>query len=286
MPDAPLINDQKADFSSIYDRPDPREYFSTLSALDYQIPQRALPVFDAVLNALPGRARGSTVVDVCCSYGINAALLRHGVNMADLYAHYTSPVVLAASPGELLAADRKFFAQRRRRSDVVVAGLDAAQPAIDYAVGAGLLAEGWAENLETTDPSPDLARGIGEADLIISTGGVGYIGGPTFDRLLSAVDDPQHLWLAIFVLRVFDYSKIADVLAGYGLVTEKLPGVTFPQRRFASRDEQQAAIHDVKGRGLDPEGKEADGWFHADCFLSRPAAAAAQVPITSLLGSR
>ena len=40
----------KADFSHIYDRPDPRDYIRTLAELDYQIPQRARPVIDRLLR--------------------------------------------------------------------------------------------------------------------------------------------------------------------------------------------------------------------------------------------
>lgn len=278
-----LTAEQKADFSNIYDRPDPRAYFGALGPLDYQIPQQARPVFDAVLDALPPKERPGTVVDVCCSYGINAALLCHDIDLTDLNARYTGPGASAVSSGELLEADLQYFSALPRRAEVDVVGLDAAQPAIDYAVGAGLLADGWAENLEAGDPSPDLADGISDADLIISTGGVGYVGRPTFEKLLATIEDPQDLWLAIFVLRVFDYDDIEDLLAQYGLVTEQVPGMTFPQRRFADPDEQDAAIYDVQARGLDPSGKEADGWFHANCYISRPAAAGADLPITTLL---
>jgi hypothetical protein len=289
MHEISLIEDQKADFNDIYVQPDPRAYFSTLSRLDYQIPQQARPVFDTVLDAMPGNTapggggpRDTTVVDLCCSYGVNAALLRHDLDLTDLNRHYTELESVTLSPGELLDADRQYFAEPARHPGVDVIGLDAAQPAIDYAVGAGLLADGWAENLERDDPSQQLVEGVSDAGVIISTGGVGYVGRPTFERLLSAIDDPQQLWLAIFVLRVFDYDDISDLLGDYGLVTEQVPDRTYPQRRFADAGEQTAAIHDVQRRGLDPDGKESAGWFHANCFLSRPAAAAAQTPVAEL----
>jgi hypothetical protein len=112
---------------------------------------------------------------------------------------------------------------------------------------------------------------------------VGYIGARTFERLVRAVDRPEDLWLVVFVLRVFDYADIATTLAGFGLVTEQVPGTTFLQRRFADADEHRAATLDVTRRGLDPAGREADGWYHADCFVTRPAAAAAATPLAELL---
>ena len=280
LDDNALIGERKADFTRIYNQPDPRAYFNTLSGLDYQITQQALPVIEAVLAA---SGRPTTILDVCCSYGINAALVRHRVDLAEISARCADPGLLALPPDELIDIDRAFYSDRIRRPDITMLGLDVAECAIDYAVRAGLLARGWAEDLETSDPSPGLAAGIEDVNMIISTGGVGYVGHRTFDRLLRAVRDPHDLWLAAFVLRVFPYDDIAASLAGYGLITERVPGVTFRQRRFADRDEYEAANHDVELRGLDPTGKEAAGWYHADCFLTRPAAAAAEMPVSELL---
>ncbi|MGH3930947.1 MAG: class I SAM-dependent methyltransferase [Pseudonocardiaceae bacterium] len=284
MPDGvPLIGARKADFTAIYNQPDPRAYFRTLNSLDYQVPQQALPVVEAVLAASARSGRPRTVLDVCCSYGINAALLRCQVDLDEISARYTDPALAALAPGDLIEADAVFYADRLRRPDRTVLGLDVSAPAIEYAVRSGLLAQGWAENLETSDPSPALAAGVRDVGMIISTGGVGYVRHRTFDRLLQVVRDPHDLWLAIFVLRVFAYDEIADTFARYGLVTEQVPGLTFRQRRFADRAEYEAANHDVVLRDLDPTGKEADGWYHADCYLTRPAAAAAQTPLTELL---
>src|SRR3546814_7778219 len=69
------INRSKADFSAIYVQPDPRAYFRTLGALGYVIPHLARPVFDQLIEARQ-RAKGGgpiTVLDLGCSYGVNAA---------------------------------------------------------------------------------------------------------------------------------------------------------------------------------------------------------------------
>jgi SAM-dependent methyltransferase len=260
--------ENKSDFSTIYGRPDPRAYFRALAPLRYQVPQHALPVIEAVLAASGAR----TVLDVCCSYGINGALLRHDVDLDEIGARATDTDP-AVAPADLITSDRAFYASRVRRPDLAVVGLDASAPAIDYAVRTGLLADGWAEDLESADPSPALAEGLRDVGLVVCTGGVGYIGHRTFERVAAAVGKPRELWLAVFVLRVFGYDEIAAALARHGLVTERLPGVTFPQRRFADRDEAEAALHDVTARGLDPAGKEAEGWYHADCYLTRPTSA-------------
>ena len=279
MADAPLTETSKADFTDIYLQPDPRRYYKTLSRLDYQVPERALPAFRAVLEASRRDGRMRTVLDVCCSYGINSALL-FGPDRMPGAAWYTSRVAARLSPEELAEADRRRSAGRH--GGLTILGLDASAPAIGYARRAGLLTRGWSEDLEANDPSPELAAGIADVGLIISTGGVGYVTRRTFEKLLTSIRDPRDLWLAIFVLRVFDYTPIADLLSDYGLVTENA-GVSFRQRRFADDAEREAAIADVRRRGLDPAGKEASGWFHADCFLTRPAAEAARVPVAELL---
>lgn len=256
--------ERKADFSDIYARPDPRAYVATLERFEYQIPQRATPIFREVIGA----ARPGRILDVCCSYGINSALLKSTADPGDVLTRYTDPALAHLSPAELAELDRG-----RYESDLDIVGLDISEPAIGYGRSSGLLDDGWAEDLESTDPSPELTKGVADTDLVISTGGIGYVGVATVERLLNAINRPGDLWLAIFVLRVFDYSEISELLAGRGLVTERLPA-TFPQRRFADSGEQEAAVNDVRALGLDPTGKESAGWYHAHCYITRPAGTA------------
>jgi SAM-dependent methyltransferase len=274
-----LTAGQKADFSSIYTRPDPREYFRVLNTLDYQIPQQALPIFRAVLDASRHQHGYRTVLDLCCSYGINSALLFSGGDPVPVAARYADPGLAALTTPELAEADRRRYAGGGR--DLRVIGLDQSAAAISYATRAGLLTAGWPENLERSAPSPALVAGLADVGLIICTGGVGYVGHRTFGRLLAALPAPESLWLAVFVLRVFDYAPIAALLSAYGLATEKIPG-TFRQRRFANAAERDACVQDIRLRGLDPSGKEADGWYHAECFLTRPAAES-HVPAATLV---
>lgn len=67
-----------------------------------------------------------------------------------------------------------------------------------------------------------------------------------------------------------------------GLQTERLPQ-TFPQRRFTGSDEKQWAMAEVHKHGFDPAGKEADGYYHAEFYLSRPASEVDQRPLAQLL---
>lgn len=258
----------KADFDDIYDRPDPRAYYRELGAYDYAVPHHGQRVFRHVLDALD--TEQATVVDLCCSYGVNAALLKHDLELADLYDHYRSERWAELSPEELARIDREFYSDKRLPNAPDVVGLDSAAHAIDYALDVGLLDAGSSENLEETDPSPGLAASLDDVDLLTVTGGIGYVTERTFDRLMSCTQPERRPWVASLCLRTVPFDPIADCLASYGLVTEQLEDVTFPQRRFTSEEEQQHALEALAARGLSPEGREAEGCYHVNVYLSRP----------------
>src|SRR5699024_9437347 len=90
-------------------------------------------------------------------------------------------------------------------------------------------------------------------------------------------------WVAAFVLRTVGYDTVAAVLQDRGLTTERLAGTTFRQRRFASAHEQETALAAAHAHGLDTTGKEDDGWYHCDFYLSRPPAEIERMPLSELL---
>lgn len=282
----PDLEDGKANFDSVYNGDDPREYYEELGSLGYEIPHHGQQVFSALLDAQAAE-RGNatpTVLDLCCSYGVNAALLRCDLSMADLVDHYRDTDVVDLSAEKLTEVDRAYYADHLLSDPPTIAGLDISDRAIGYAQKVGLLQHGAAENLEDSPPSSELARVVAEADLITVTGGVGYITAKTFARLFDASDHSETPWLAAFTLRRFSYHDIADVLAERGLVTERLIGRTFPQRRFSCDEERDFTLRHLDESGLDVTGKEAEGSFHTEFYLSRPAAEVAERPLTELLG--
>jgi SAM-dependent methyltransferase len=274
----------KTSFYDIYDRPDPRDYFRTLQPLEYQTPHHAQRVFRRLLAAhtpVTGRDGPVTVLDVCCSYGINAALLGHDVTLGDLYERYTAPHRVGLSTTRLAEDDRDFYAARRLPSAARVIGLDAARNAVAYARAAGLLDAGFGEDLERREPSPALVRELEPVRLITVTGGVGYVSHRTFGHLLAHIAGP--VWVAAFVLRTVPYGPIADTLARFGLVTQTATSRTFPQRRFSDAREQRHAIEAVEAAGLSSEGRETTGFYYTQLHLSRPAEHAAAFPVEDLL---
>jgi hypothetical protein len=275
----------KARFDHIYNQPDPRQYFQTLQPVGYATPAHGQAVFSRLIEARraeTGREQ-LNVLDLCCSYGVNAALLNHELTLDDLYRRYTGPDVAGLSTSELVTSDLAFYRERRREQQVTVVGADTAHNAVEYAVQAGLLAAGDSENLEEVGPSRELARRLPTLDLITVTGGIGYISERTFARVLEATAPENPPWVAAFALRWVPFEPIATVLARHGLVSEKLTGRTFVQRRFADGAERSYVLGELARLGIDATGRESEGRYHADLYVARPPRQASAQPLDKLL---
>jgi hypothetical protein len=279
-----VINEAKANLNDIYNQPDPRAYFRELHKLRYAIPDGAKPIFQKLIShLLPRRNNSVHALDLGCSYGINAALLKHDLSMPDLYEHWSQEALEEAAPEDIVAYDRRFFGHLEKDESISVSGLDQAESAVAFAEEVGLLDDGLAVNLET-GPLPESAtKNLAQVDLVMSTGCVGYVTEKSFERLLPAVTQERAPWMGNFVLRLFPFDPIEETLKDWGYVTEKLEGRTFVQRDFVSAQEQEQVLEQLHGRGMDPSGKESEGHLMAEFFLSRPANEVAEAPIERLL---
>src|SRR5690606_863708 len=126
----------KVDMHGIYDEDAPLAYFTTLGKLDYMIPQNAQPMFSRLITArrrLSGR-RKLKIVDIGCSYGVNAAILKHGLSMSQLYRFYRGGEVKRRDA--LMARDRALYSIPADEN-IEFVGLDQARNAINYAVDVG-----------------------------------------------------------------------------------------------------------------------------------------------------
>ncbi|MGE0340166.1 MAG: class I SAM-dependent methyltransferase [Xanthobacteraceae bacterium] len=278
------INDGKANFDDIYTSPDPRRYFSVLGQLDYIIPHLAQPVFDQLIQARAEQQdEPVTVLDLGCSYGVNGALAKYAVSFDAIRERYTSPHLQRLNREQLIEHDRAFYRAWPENPGVRVTGLDVSENAVAYAQESGAIDLGYALDLEKHDPSPEQAAELAKADIIVSTGCVGYVTSKTFERLAKIARKGRPAWVVSFVLRMFPYRAIAQTLEDQGLVTERFEAATFVQRRFATLDEMDSTVRAVESMGLDPYGREADGFFHADLFVSRPQAEIDRAPLRDMV---
>lgn len=263
------LNASKANFDNIYDQPDPRGYFSVLGALDYMIPDVAEPIIRQILRALEKQRQVQpTVLDMGCSYGINAAVHRFPLSFRRLRMRYANSDMAAVEPEELAQLDRNFYGSWPQIGNARFIGLDVSAPAVRYAVSVGLLDAGVIANFESDSPGPEDRESLRPANVILSTGSVGYVTERTFSAVLDSTETPP--WVVSFVLRMFPYDSIAAELAKRGLVTEKLAGATFVQRRFRDVKEFSNCLTTLDKLGIDTRGLEAEGRFQAELFVSRP----------------
>jgi SAM-dependent methyltransferase len=277
-----LINEAKANFDDIYSMDDPRAYFSVLGSLDYMIPDVAEPALRQILSARAQLANDAPVVlDVGCSYGINAAVHRFPLNFDTLRRRYARREIAGLGADEVMRLDRNFFASWPDTGLGRFIGLDVSEPAVRYATSVGLLDDGIAANLETDFLTPKQASIVGRANVILATGSVGYVTEKTYRKLLGAMDRAP--WIVSFVLRMFPFDKLTSAFAERGLVTEKLAGASFVQRRFRDAKEFERTLVALKERGLDTEGLEAEGLFQAELYVSRPKADAEAMPLENIV---
>ncbi|WP_243788552.1 class I SAM-dependent methyltransferase [Saccharopolyspora gloriosae] len=260
----------KVTLDHIYTRPDPRDYFRTLRTLEYRIPQLAKPYFSKFLDEYRQARRVAvpTVVDIGSSYGINAALLKCDAALDELYAHYTDETAEALDHEGMLARDQDWMRARGGVPDARFIGLDTSRPALDYALNAGFLDDIVHADLEEQDLDEHQRERLARADVVVSTGCLGYVGERTVRRIADAAGKP---WMAHFVLRMFPFDDVAASLAEIGYETVHVEGA-FEQRRFASPQEQALMLDTLSTAGVDPAGLEAEGWLYAELFVSRPRA--------------
>ncbi len=262
-------NDAKASFDDLYSQEDPRDYFSVLGSLDYSIPDLARPIFRRLAAALRAqRGRAANIVDLGSSYGINAALFRYPLSFDMLRRRYARREMMTLTSAQVREYDRQYFHSWPPTQAEKIIAVDVSKPAVDYACEVGLADECIAFDFERETPSDAIRRKLAGADMIISTGAVGYVTEKTFDCLLEASERTP--WVVSFCLRMFDYEPIAQHLASFGLQTEKLSSAAFVQRRFRDEEEASQVLDLLQRRGLDPEGLESEGLLVAELFVSRP----------------
>jgi SAM-dependent methyltransferase len=280
------INEVKANMDHIYNQSDPRAYFRELKKLNYSIPDTALPIFRKIIEQVRQDEDDTVhVLDLGCSYGVNAALLKHDLSMDELYSHWAHAELAGANAKEVAARDKEYFTNLENPDNIEVIGLDLAQNAISFGEDVGLLDEGLAVNLETGGLPVQAREMLSPIDLVTSTGCIGYVTEKTFDNILPAVMAGRSPWIANFVLRMFPFDAIEETLADRGYVTEKLEGQTFLQRRFESDDEQDQALNQLREQGFEPTNEEVGGNLVAEFFLSRPKRDAEEMSLESLLAA-
>ncbi|QQO23780.1 hypothetical protein JJB98_29810 [Bradyrhizobium diazoefficiens] len=263
------LEGRKHDFTAAYNRKWPHAYFRAHLALDYTIPDRAKPVFERVF-ADYRRIRRKTrlkIIDVGCSYGVNAALLRSDLDLDELYAAYLEPSGSLSGRQEIEHCN--FFRNLGLRDDIQVVGVDPSFRAVRYAQTLGLLDAGITADLEARELTVEERGALVDADILISTGCVGYATERTFGRVYDASASSRP-WVAAFAMHPFSYDSIAAILRRFGVETTAVDRFRQRQRRFSTPAEREAILKTMAALGMEDRLERTTGYIYASCYISAP----------------
>ncbi|RSN53543.1 methyltransferase type 12 [Amycolatopsis sp. WAC 04182] len=266
------FNQAKKNFDEEYVSEDPHAYYAAMRKVNYQIPQNANHFLVRVMDEIRTARRLSevSVLDIGCSYGVNAALLKYELTLDVLYEYYAGD-----RRGSSAQDDRKFFSRFQERPGVRVHGIDISRQAIDYAREVRLLDSAIAVNLEEDSVPVNILQTLPKVDLIISTGCIGYVTHRTFARVLDHLAPAEPPWIAVTALRTLDFAVFEEHFERYGLFTERLAG-PLRQREIANGRERAAALAATDARCERNPTPEELGFLAADLYLSLPGADAAR----------
>lgn len=274
-----MVSSARQLFEQTYDRPEPRSYFRLLAPLDYRMPAVVggyLARHAPAMTAARGK-QALNVIDFACGFGAIGLLLTHDLSLAELYDHY------ASDPGEAdpIDLDRRFFAARRRRPalPLQVTGIDIAAHALAYAERVGALERGFAVNLLSDTPPPELERRLGTADLVVESGAMGDLLAPAMARILDFGGQP---WLLLAPRGDVDDRSLRTVLTDRGYRIEHCNHTPFRYRRFADPEEKADVLAAAVALGRRPDLWMDESYFRINLWLARPVADCAAIPIEGL----
>lgn len=268
-------NEAKADFDDVYTAPTPHAYIESMAKRGYEIGEQARAYAAAAAELLRernGEAWPAQMLDVGCSYGIGSAFIKYGCLFDEMVAFFAS-----RAPEEYHAAceaTRMWLNVAPPACDVRTVGLDNSQPAIRFAVDAGLLDGGISRDLERSGaaPSDEECAWFRSCNLLISTGAIGYVTERTLDVVLECLGEdhpgPFGPLAIVTILRMFDSAPIQAVFEKNGFEFGAVPDVRLPQRRFDNAGERQNVLSLLHDRGIDTTGWEDRGKLYADLFIA------------------
>ncbi len=268
-------NEAKADFDDVYTAPTPHAYLAMMAKTGYQIGEQARPYCLAAAELLKSHTEDAwpvQMLDIGCSYGMGSAFIKYGCSFDEMVAFFST-----RAPQSLQAAYdamRAWINVTPTPYDVRCVGLDSSEPAINFALRAGLLDGGIARDFENPDikPNAEERAWLRSCNLLISTGAIGYITARTMAHVVryAGADHPSQFGpLAVFtILRMFDETPIRDVFETNGYSFGKVPKVMLPQRRFVDQNEREGVLKIIHDKGIDTGEWEDHGKHYAELFIA------------------
>jgi|GEM_PF-848971 len=271
-------NEAKANFDNVYVAATPHAYIAEMAKNGYEIGEQARPYCAAAVELLQehtGSAWPVHMLDVGCSYGIGSAFVKHGCSFDEMVAFFSS-----RAPQDYRGACeavRMWLNVTSPTCDIRTVGLDSSEPAIRFALDAGMLNGGIARDFEQDGAAPteDEIAWFRSCNLMISTGAIGYVTERTLDIVLEHLgkDHPREYgpYAVVTMLRMFDGTPIKEVFERHGLTFGSVPSVRLPQRRFADAEERKRVIDLLNRHGVDTREWEARGRHYANLYVAAPS---------------
>ena len=256
-------NDAKASFDSAYTQDTPHDYFKNLGELDYSICDETRPFCEAAAGLLQGWERHVRMLDIGCSYGVNAAIVKHGVLFGELARFFEASVPMDAKAGAETRSSRTVQESTDHRHGVRRAGRLSKGHRVRSTSQPARPRDRW-QNLEqgADTLSPEDRTWIRGVNLIVSTGAIGYITHRTLRAVLDTMGAQASNAIALMtVLRVFDTDTVVETLRAYGLKTAFVSDALLPQRRFHADGERERIVELLRDRGLDPSPEETGRYY-------------------------
>jgi hypothetical protein len=268
-------NDAKACFDDVYAAPTPHDYIAMMAKNGYEIGEQARPYCIAAAELLKEHTEDAwpvQMLDVGCSYGMGSAFVKYGCSFDEMVAFFATRV-----PRDRLAACdamRAWINVTPNPYDVRCVGLDSSEPAISFAIQAGLLDGGIARDFEdpSTSPTAEERSWLRSCNLLMSTGAIGYVTERTMYHVVRNLskDHPSEFGpLAVLtILRMFDAQPILNQFERRGFRIEKVPDVMLPQRRFTDEQERTSVVSILRQKHFDTRKWEDQGKQFAELFVA------------------
>lgn len=254
----------KQEFTDVYTQPDPSGYLGAMRKLDYRIAPNTSPLYKIIAEHLKAAGKNPVrILDVGSSYGIHSALMRYQIPL-DSLTNFFDPR-FNRSQGDV----EKFISSFPPVEDLEFSQIDLSGPANQFSVRYSLARRAHSVNLEEEGMvlASKLAASVGEGDLVISSGGVGYFGHKSFEALLSAA--PHRPVFSFSVIRSFSMNKVHQVFKNHGYDLMRANFLIY-QRRFSNSSERNQMISLVKRNGFKTAGLEEEGVLLARFYVAVP----------------
>ena len=268
-------NQSKACFDNVYTAPTPHDYIAMMAKNGYEIGEQARPYCIAAAELLRKHTENAwpvQMLDIGCSYGMGSAFVKYGCSFDEMVAFFSTRA--PQDPHAACEVMRAWINVTPMPYDIRCVGLDCSEPAVRFAIRAGLLDGGIVRDFENPDITPNTEERswLRSCNLLISTGAIGYLTDRTMAHVVqhAGQDHPSEFGpLAVLtILRMFDATPIRDVFEKHGFRFEKVPGIMLPQRRFTDENERRGVLKILHDKRIDTGEWENQGKQFAELFVA------------------